>query len=182
MPGRFLHYLMLIENFNHTIDNWINALKWYNYAQLTTKPSPSRWSIGQVYMHLLDDTYYYIEQIQVCVANNDHASDHATPEGKIMLLNNDFPDEILEGSPSNAFMPQPESKEQLMSDLLNLKMSMNNAATLISESPFHGKTKHPGLDYFNANEWLQFAEMHLRHHLRQKKRIDTFLEGIKFIN
>ena len=27
-----------------------------------------------------------------------------------------------------------------------------------------GKTKHPGLNYFTAKEWLQFAEMHLRHH------------------
>jgi len=170
---------MTIENFNRTIDIWIKALEGYDYHQLTARPSPTSWSIGQVYMHLFDDTSYYIEQIQVCVTTNDHASDQATPEGKIMLLNNDFPDEMLEGSPTNAFMPQPESKEQLMSDLLNLKAAMNNAADLISESPFHGKAKHPGLGYFSAYEWLQFADMHLRHHLRQKKRIDTFLEGIK---
>lgn len=53
---------------------------------------------------------------------------------------------------------------------------MNNVEMLISKSPFKGKTKHPGLDYFSAIEWLQFAEMHLRHHLRQKKRIDHFLK------
>ena len=170
----FVYYLepMLIENFNRTIDIWIKALEGYDYDQLTTRPSPTSWSIGQVYMHLLDDTSYYIEQIKVCVTNNDHANEHPSPAGKIMLLNNDFPDEILEGAPSNAYMPQPESKEQLMADMLNLKTTMNNAATLISESPFHGKTQHPGLDYFSANEWLQFADMHLRHHLRQKKRID----------
>jgi hypothetical protein len=169
---------MLIENFNRTIDIWIRALEGYDFDQLTARPSPASWSIGQVYMHLLVDTSYYIEQIQVCVANNDQASEQPTSAGKIMLLNNDFPDEILEGAPANAYMPQPESKELLMADLLNLKTAMNNAATLISESSFHGKTQHPGLGYFSANEWLQFADMHLRHHLRQKKRIDTFLEGI----
>jgi hypothetical protein len=170
---------MRIENFNATIDIWIKALEGYDSDQLTARPSPGSWSIGQVYMHLLDDTSFYIEQIQVCIANNDHANDQATPAGKTMLLNNDFPDEMLEGSPANAFMPQPESKDQLMRDLLNLKAAMNNAAILISESSFHGKTKHPGLDYFSADEWLQFADMHLRHHLRQKKRIDSFLEGVK---
>ena len=170
---------MTIESFNHTLDIWIKALQGYDYDQLTAKPSPTSWSIGQVYMHLLDDTSYYIEQIHGCVTNNDHESDQATSAGKTMLLNNDFPDEILEGSPANAFMPQPQSKEQLMTELLNLKAAMNTAATLISQSPFNGKTKHPGLDYFSANEWLQFADMHLRHHLRQKKRIDSFLEGIK---
>ena len=172
---------MTIENFNRTLDIWINALESYESGQLTARPSPSSWSIGQVYMHLLDDTSFYIEQIQICVTSNDHANDQATAAGKIMLLNNAFPNEILEGAPSNAYMPQPESKGKLMNDLLNLKTAMNNAATLISESPVKGKTKHPGLDYFNAAEWLQFAEMHLRHHLRQKRRIDDFLERIKRI-
>ena len=170
---------MLIENFNRTIDNWIRALEGYDYDQLTARPSPTSWSIGQVYMHLLDDTSYYIEQIQICVTNNDHANDQATSAGKIMFSNNDFPNEILEGSPTNAYMPQPDGKDQLMANMLNLKMALNNAATLISESLFHGKTQHPGLGYFSAHEWLQFADMHLRHHLRQKKRIDTFLEGIR---
>lgn len=167
---------MLIENFNRTIDIWIGALEGYDYDQLTARPSPTSWSIGQVYMHLLDDTSYYVEQIHLCVANDDYANEQTTAAGRNMLLNNDFPNEMLEGSPSNADMPQPGSKQQLIVDLLNLKAAMNNAATLMSESPFHGKTKHPGLDYFSANEWLQFAEMHLRHHLRQKKRIDAFLE------
>ena len=112
---------MSIENFNRTIDIWIKALEGYDYDQLTARPSPTSWSIGQVYMHLLDDTSYYIEQIQVCVTNNDHANDQATPAGKTMLLNNDFPDEMLEGSPANAYMPQPESKEQLMSGPFEFK-------------------------------------------------------------
>jgi hypothetical protein len=29
--------------------------------------------------------------------------------------------------------------------------------------------------FFNAPEWLQFAEMHMRHHFRQKMRIDDRL-------
>jgi hypothetical protein len=172
----------MFENFNRTITIWIRALEGYDYHQLTAKPSPASWSIGQVYMHLLGDTSYYIEQIRVCVTNNDQASEQPTPAGKIMLLNNDFPDKILEGAPSNASMAQPESKGQLMANMLNLKTAMNSAAALISESPFHGKTQHPGLGYFSANEWLQFADMHLRHHLRQKKRIDEFLGRVSPIN
>jgi len=44
------------------------------------------------------------------------------------------------------------------------------------KSSFHGKSKHPGLGFFSASEWFQFAEMHLRHHLKQKERIDRFLQ------
>jgi len=76
----------------------------------------------------------------------------------------------------NAYLPQPNSKVQLLRDLIHIKEEMNQLAILIAETPFMGKTKHPGLNYFSANEWLQFADMHFRHHLRQKKRIDDFLK------
>ena len=168
---------MGIEDFNRTIDIWIKALDHYDFQQLIRKPSSTAWSIGQVYMHLLDDTSFYIEQMEICVTNDDHRTKEPTAEGKRMLLNNDFPDAILGGSPANAHMAQPESKEKLLSDLLQLKLRMNAMALAIATSPFRGKTKHPGLDYLSANEWLQFADMHLRHHLRQKKRIDGFLNG-----
>ncbi|MDB5279911.1 MAG: DinB family protein [Ferruginibacter sp.] len=54
---------------------------------------------------------------------------------------------------------------------------MNDLAARIAASKFKGKTKHPGLDYFSATEWLQFVDIHFRHHLRQKKRIDDFLKS-----
>ena len=167
---------MTIENFNHTIDYWIKELEHYTFIQLCTKPSPTNWSLGQMYRHLIDDANFYVVQIKMCVVNNDHATKEATVHGKMMLRNNDFPNEVIEGSPNNAFIPQPGNKEQLMSDLLSLKVEMNTVAALILESPFNGKTKHPGLGYFSAKEWLQFADMHFRHHLRQKKRIDAFLK------
>ncbi len=45
-----------------------------------------------------------------------------------------------------------------------------------SNSNFYGKSLHPGFRYLAADEWLQLAEMHLRHHFRQKTRIDDFLK------
>jgi hypothetical protein len=166
---------MKIKDFNHTIDHWIKELEQYTFARLCAKPSPESWSLGQMYLHLIDDAKFYIEQIEMCIASNDHAAEEASPAGKAMLLENGFPDIALEGAPSNAFIPQPESKERLMSDLLNLRSDMNRVAAKMSRSPFKGKTKHPGLNYFSADEWLQFADIHFRHHLRQKKRIENLL-------
>jgi hypothetical protein len=95
-----------------------------------------------------------------------------------ILAENDFPDEAIVGAPGNAFIPQPLSKEQLVKDMEVLKINMNAAALLVDESPFKGRSKHPGLGFFNAEEWLQFAEIHLRHHFRQKERIDEFLKTL----
>jgi len=34
------------------------------------------------------------------------------------------------------------------------------------------KTPHPRLGYLNAKQWLRFIEIHLKHHLKQIKRIE----------
>lgn len=168
----------MIQNFNQTIDYWISELDKYEFAHLCAKPSVESWSLGQLYLHLIYDTTFFIQQIEICNSNNDHAGAEASANAREMFRNNAFPDERIEGAPSNAHIPQPETKEQLMNDLVEIRSHMNSVASMISETSFSGKTRHPGLDYFNATQWLQFADMHLRHHLRQKKRLDNFLISI----
>ncbi|QNF32240.1 DinB family protein [Adhaeribacter swui] len=167
----------MFADFNRTVDYWLAALEPYSLAQLCAQPSPGSWSLGQLYLHLINDTTFFIDQIKTCVVTNDHADQEASLFAQTLFRNNAFPDEVIEGSPENAFIPQPTSKEQLRHRLQDLKVAMNQAAALLQNSAFKGKTKHPGLNYFNAAEWLQFAEMHFRHHLRQKQRIDLFLQS-----
>jgi hypothetical protein len=151
---------MLTTNFNHTLDTWIEEFEQYDFAQLTTKPSPDSWSLGQVGMHLIENTEWFLDQVRICVGANENAMEDPLPEGKTMLGNNRFPDEVLEGPPENLVTPQPESKEQLLHSLREIKTKMNELDRVISTSPFNGKTKHPGLGYFDARQWLQFADMH----------------------
>jgi DinB superfamily len=169
--------MTLIEDFNHTVDIWITALDQYDFEKLSAKPAPGKWSIGQVYMHLISQTDYFIKQAKICASNNDHANEAGSSIAKQLFLRNDFPNELLEGPPSNDHNPQPDSKGQLLRDLIRIKDEFNQAVPVISKSLFKGKTKHPGLNYFNANEWLHCAEMHFRHHLRQKERIDEFIKN-----
>jgi uncharacterized damage-inducible protein DinB len=166
---------MTIELFNQTIDTWITELQRYSIADLTAKPTPTSWSIGQLYKHLIADTNFYINRITVCVASNRNSYKEMTAEGKELFRNKSFPDERLQGAPSNSRIPQPVNKEELLEEFAALRREMNTAAVRMHETVFKGKAKHPGLGYLNASEWLQFADMHMRHHLRQKKRIDGFL-------
>jgi DinB family protein len=166
----------LISDFNFVIDIWIKELECYNFAQICSKPSPNSWSVGQLLMHLIIETNFYLKQIRICIATNENVDKEATINGKNILLRNSFPNEIIEGPPSNSLVPQPINKEKLFDSLMNLKDSFNQVNLKILKSSFHGKTQHPGLGYFNAKEWFQFSEMHLRHHLRQKERIDQFLK------
>ena len=168
---------MLTEVLHKTITGWINDLDNYTLAELRKKPSPASWSLGQVYFHLIDNTRYYLEEARTCLNSSEHMLERPLPDGAAMLGNNEFPDAIIEGPDNNVDILQPDSNEQLKSGLLQIKDEINRLAVLISQSPYKGKTKHPGLGYFSANDWLQFADMHFRHHLKQKKRIDDFLRA-----
>lgn len=170
---------MLVEDFNKTIDQWINTLRQYSFGQLCATPGPSAWSLGQVYVHLISQTNYFVAQISICNTTNNNVEQATSPAANKMFLNNAFPNAIIEGPPSNGVTPQPFSKQQLEDDLMQLKRRMNTVTAGLGDNTYRGKTRHPGLGYFNAAEWLQFAEMHLRHHFRQKERIDVFLGGGK---
>lgn len=165
---------MIPENFNKTINTWINTIQQYTIEQLCIQPG-NNWSVGQVCMHLLNDTNWFIEQAKICLLNNDNDDENMLPFAQNMFENNSFPDERLT-NPANANMPQPTNKEDLLQGFIQLKKDMNEVAARIANTESNGKTKHPGLNYFNAKEWLQFAEMHLRHHLKQKKRIEEYLK------
>jgi hypothetical protein len=168
---------MSIVDFNHTIDTWIDALQRYSIEDLTAKPSMTSWSIGQLYNHIIDETKFYMGRIRICTSSNRNSNREMSLEGKVMFRNNAFPDERLKGAPSNSRIPQPNSKEELIKQFIDLKMAMNDRAAVMKETVFIGKAKHPGHNYLNASEWLQFADMHMRHHLRQMKRIDDFLRS-----
>ncbi|MBS1934132.1 MAG: DinB family protein [Bacteroidetes bacterium] len=166
---------MLIDDFNNTIDTWINELQHYSFEKLIIRPGEESWSLGQVYMHIINETKWYIGQIEICLSNNENASGQMKEGGKIIFANNSFPDLKIKGDVLTAAnMPQPTNKEELQKELQSLKLRMSVLWNEIVTSKFIGKTTHPGNGYFNAREWFQHAEMHLRHHLRQKKRIDDF--------
>ena len=165
--------------FNHTINEWINCLDKYDFIELCTRPSEKAWSLAQVYMHILDESDYHIEQIKACIASNDNAEKQPSAAAQQMLANNDFPDEAIDGPFTNIPIPFPPDKEYLRHRLIRLQENIDALSTTIEKTSFSGKTRHPGLHYFNAPQWLQFAEMHFRHHLRQKNRLEEFLKSRK---
>ncbi len=163
------------ETFSHLIDKWIVALGKYDYEETLLKPDTNSWSIGQLYMHLIFDTKYYIEQINICTTTDENADQSSNEFAQSIFEANGFPDEKIAGAPDNDRIPQPLTKLQLIEELIAIKKEMTILAFIITGSKFKGKTKHPGLGYFSAEEWYQFAIFHFNHHLRQMNRIDNFL-------
>lgn len=166
---------VLIKAFNETIQKWIHFLDDYTLEMLCQKPDDKSWSLGQVYTHIIDDTAWFVKQMAAAMQTNADSEKEMHEHARAMLQNNSFPDMMIEGPATNTYIRQPESKDGIQQKLLAIKTEVNNLYASFSPSKATGKTRHPGLLYFNTLDWLQFAEMHLRHHFRQKKRIDQCL-------
>lgn len=169
---RTLFAPQLLQRFNHTIGLWIGFLDGYTLEMLRQPPREDSWSIGQVYTHIIDDTGWVVEQMKRSMETNADADLDMREHARVMLLNNDFPDTMIKGPSTGKPIAQPADKEQLSRDLVSIRDAVNGLYAAANVAGATGKTRHPGLGYFTALEWLQFAEMHMRHHLRQKRRID----------
>jgi len=164
-----------LKQFNDTIEKWIKYLDNYTLEMLHQRPQIDSWSLGQVYVHIIDDTKFFVEQIKVCLLTNLNGEIEMHEDAKAMFEQNAFPDTQLNNPANSPDLRQPQSKEELLEGLLLIKEEVNALCSSTDFSTSNGKTGHPGFFFFNAPEWLQFAEMHMRHHLRQKKRIDEQL-------
>jgi len=165
----------LINAFNETIRKWIDFLDKYTLEMLCQKPDDTSWSLGQVYTHITDDTAWFAEQMAAAMQTDADSEKEMHKHARVMFQNNAFPDMMIEGPATNTYIRQPESKDEIRQKLLTIEADVNNLYASFDASKATGKTRHPGLLYFNTLDWLQFAEMHLRHHFRQKKRIDEKL-------
>jgi hypothetical protein len=166
---------VLLEQFNTTIGAWITCLDDYTFEMLCRKPLSTSWSLGQVYMHIVNDTTFFVSQIKACLLNNNTDSEKQMHDNAKSIFANGFPDMLITGPATNDSVPQPQSKEELLAGLLSIQKDVNELCAAHDLPAAKGKTRHPGLLFFNASEWLRFADLHMRHHFRQKKRIDTQL-------
>ena len=117
---------MVIDDLHKTLQTWVDALKDYDNRSLLIKPAIDSWSIGQVYMHLIDETIFFLSQARACLSTNKNAEETASAEGLQMLSNNSFPDELIDGPPSNQFLQQPTSREQILTGLEQIRVHIDD--------------------------------------------------------
>ncbi len=165
----------LLSAFNSSITLWIGYLDAYTLQQLQRRPAPGSWSLGQVYKHLISDTEFYVSQMKAALETDKYSDEKMTPAAAAMFAANSFPHQQLENPFNDINLSQPTSKEQLLQQLTALNKNVHQLFRNAGHKG--GKTLHPGFQYFSAAEWLQFADMHLRHHLRQKERIDAMISA-----
>ncbi|HEY0899793.1 MAG TPA: hypothetical protein VGD90_10690 [Sphingobacteriaceae bacterium] len=167
---------MELDKFNATINIWIDELRKYSLHYLLSKPDEMSWSLGQLYEHILEETRWYFGQIEVSLNDKDHTQIETSEAAKTLFERGAFEDKMIQGDPLiSERVRQPTSIEELTNDFVQLKNEAERIWNQIRHAKAYGKSEHPGMGFLNCFEWFEYAEMHMRHHLKQKARIDGFL-------
>jgi hypothetical protein len=160
---------------HQVIDYWIDEFNRYDFEQIVKKPSDDSWSLGQVGIHLwMSAKGFFFKNAERCL------SKEGTEKGKnkkfaahLIFTLRMLPPVQYEMPKQVAVVPkQPESKEQLITKLEEIKQMASSYIKRIPESDPELKIKHPFLGWLNTAEWISLCNIHFRHHMRQKRRIE----------
>jgi hypothetical protein len=158
------------------------ALERYTPEQLQYKSAPDQWSIGQMYSHvIMAALFFFIDNAEKCLKNHKTGTGDKTRMGKIMFLFGSFPPMRFKMPKRIAVEPhQPKNLQEIREGLDNLLARMEEVKQrLDTDFDPEKKRENPVFGWLNALEWWQLMEMHFRHHLRQKNRIDKAIRTAK---
>jgi hypothetical protein len=168
----------ILSQFEQTAALLLNSLKDYSEEQFSRKPDANSWSMGQMYNHLVSGTMRFpLQQIALCLDGKGSAENGGIKfPFKLFFLFGSMPPTRIKVPPSDTYTPkQPENIEAMRIGLEHLVKTMREIEPKIANSSSTHATAHPAFGYLTARQWFQLIEMHFRHHLRQKQRIEKLL-------
>ncbi|MCM3267613.1 DinB family protein [Paenibacillus elgii] len=168
-----------VQRMEEITNRYIQELDDFSMEQLIRKPSENEWSLGQMYVHLINSALnMQLRNIELCrqqSANEAAEAEGKTEAGEAIFRNGSFPPVRIQVQ--TAVPDQPLTKQQIVEGLNTVVRRMKEVEPLLEEiSPRH-TVQHPRLGGLNAKEWFELVEMHYRHHLHQKERLKAYLES-----
>ena len=169
----------ILKSFEFTVERYLAELKKLNMVKLHRKLNEEEWSIGQMYIHLIQSAFMHLHNIEQCLVDSESAVNAAkekTEQGKVVFKLQQFPDIRIKVPASPNYTPQPpESMEHLVDGLYLVVERMRNMELVLHQAPVSNKKMHPAFGALNAQEWFLLIEMHFRHHFLQLDRLKTSL-------
>lgn len=148
-------------------------------SEFAQTPPAGGWSASEVYAHIFDASLLSLKALNECLEGR--GANRPTPfVTKMILFFGAFPPGIRFKTPKMLegrvrVITKTEAAElirQFTEELEAMRVKIARANPNV-------KSKHPRLGYLNANQWLRFIGIHLRHHLKQLKRVERSIQPAK---
>jgi DinB superfamily len=167
----------VLKSFELTVERYLAELTKLNMDKIHRKLNEEDWSIGQMYVHLIQSAFMHLHNVEQCLAGNEstlNPTKEKTEQGKIVFKLEQFPAVRIKVPASRNYTPQsPESMEHLVEGLHSVVERMRNTESVLLQVPVSNKILHPAFGALNAQEWFMLIEMHYRHHFLQLDRLKS---------
>jgi hypothetical protein len=169
----------VLTSFELTVERYLAELTKLNMDKLHRKQSEEDWSIGQMYVHLIQSAFMHLHNVEQCLAGSEstlNPEKEKTEQGKIIFNREQFPAVRIKVPASPIYTPQPpESMKHLVEGLHSVVERMRNTESVLLQAPVSNKILHPAFGALNAQEWFMLIEMHYRHHFLQLDRLKSLV-------
>ncbi|MGV2962409.1 DinB family protein [Paenibacillus sp. AGC30] len=171
----------VLTSFETAVERYLVELNKLDMGSLYKKQSEEEWSIGQMYVHLIQSALFlHLHNIEQCLSSGDstlNSGEEKTELGRQVFELGQFPPVPIKVPASPQYTPQPpESMESLIDGLRMVVERMRSTAAVLHQASVNNKIRHPRLGALNAQEWFLLIEMHYRHHFLQLDRLISNLE------
>ncbi|MDD9270534.1 DinB family protein [Paenibacillus sp. GCM10023248] len=165
----------MLKESSAIIEQYIRNLDNYSIEQLRFKSEENVWSLGQMYIHVIEVAKEYIGHMETCTKAAHEETAGKTEDGTKALAEKEWPNiPVKLEEPPNATR-NPESKEEIIAGLEQVREKLTYWAGRVDEANPACKVRHGWFGWLHAREWFEMVSMHSRHHLRQKAILDVKL-------
>ncbi|MFX3635951.1 MAG: DinB family protein [Candidatus Pristimantibacillus sp.] len=165
----------MLNNSSAIIEQYIRNLDRYSIEQLRFKYKENEWSVGQMYIHVIEVAKEYIGYIETCTKGTHEEPEDKTEDGTKALAEKKWPNiRVKLEQPANETR-NPESKDEIIAGLEQVLEKLAYWAYCVDEANPACKVRHGWFGWLNAGEWFEMVGMHSRHHLHQKAKLDEEL-------
>ncbi|OJJ18080.1 hypothetical protein BKI52_26830 [marine bacterium AO1-C] len=167
----------LIRYFTQELEN-------YTEEQFQYKNDSDTWSLAQMYQHMYTASTFFMYSAGNCLQQRKGSTEgEKTSTGIGLYQRNAFPDqEIKQPKEWTKGAPEAKAKEEAKNQWQELLPKLKELAEKVAQDDGGYKNKHVIFGMLTAAEWYQQIEMHNRHHLKQKKKLENFanVQGQEF--
>ena len=154
------------------------SAKYYDFLrevsdhQFQLTPPIGGWSYSEVYSHISDINILALKEIEHCIKGEGKIKPTAFIV-KIILFFGSFPPNAKYKVPKALVGRERKiTKEAAAAFIQKFLEELDIVYSQLHLTDPALKTRHLRLGYLSASQWFRFMEIHLKHHLKQLKRIE----------
>ncbi|MBM7569042.1 DinB family protein [Paenibacillus sacheonensis] len=165
----------MLNDSSAIIEQYIRNLDRYSIEQLRYKCNEDVWSVGQMYIHVIEVAKEYIGHAETCAKGTHEVPEGKTEDGTKALAAREWPNiRVKLDQPVNETR-NPETKDEIIAGLEQVLEKLAYWAGYVDEANPACKVRHGWFGWLKARDWFEMVGMHSRHHLRQKAKLDEKL-------